>query len=157
MSQSERINIIIDTREQSPWCFLPHQARVKVDTLRTGDYAIEGDELFAIERKSLDDFLTTISSGWERFQREIDRMDFFVAKVVIIEADFQSFVFTTESGELIPPQHDHFKLSPGFIGKRLAELTLRGVSVIFAGNASQAAGLALIILRERDNEIKLQS
>lgn len=156
-SRSERLKIIIDTREKRPWAFGSEYADTRVETLRTGDYAIDGDELFAIERKSLDDFLSTISTGWERFQREIDRMEVFVAKVVIVESDFESCCFISYKGELLPPAHAHFKLVPSFIAKRIAQLTLQGVSVIFAGNVHLAAGLALKILMERNNEITVQS
>ncbi len=157
MNDRPELKIIIDTREQRPWAF-GSEYKTRVDTLRTGDYAIEGDELFAIERKSLDDFLSTISTGWERFQREIDRMDLFVAKVVIVESDFDKCCFISyDNGELRPPMHQHFKLLPAFISKRIAQLTMQSVSVLFAGNAHLAAGLALTILRERHNEITLQS
>ena len=155
MNQSERIKIIIDTREQRPWHFSPGMATTRIDTLRTGDYALEGDDLFAIERKSLDDFLSTISSGWDRFQREIDRMELFPAKVIIVETDFESFFFQYYDGELLPPGHRHYKLTPAFISKRVAELTLQGVSILFAKNADYAAGLALTILRERNDDIKM--
>ena len=155
--RSERLRIIIDTREQRPWAFDLEDADCRVDTLRTGDYAIEGDELFAIERKSLDDFLSTISTGWERFQREIVRMDVFVAKVVIVESDYYKCCFICVEGVLYAPDHAHYKLHPAFISKRIAQLTMQGVSVIFAGHPSLAAGLALSILRERNNEITMQS
>ena len=51
--------IIIDTREQTPWSF-PPEIPVEIGTLKTGDYALAGDDAFAIERKSKDDFLGTI-------------------------------------------------------------------------------------------------
>jgi hypothetical protein len=152
----ERIHIIIDTREQTPWGFDPSQAVVSVDTLRTGDYALKGDGGFAIERKSLDDFLGTISSGWDRFLREIGRMDGagFSAKAVIVEADFESCCFRTGAdGELIPPGHRHPMLSPQFVCKRIAELTMMGVAVLFAGTPLYASALAYQILRERANDL----
>lgn len=67
------LEITIDTREQTPFHFDDHIAKVRVGGLKTGDYACTGDRGFAVERKSLDDFLSTISSGWARFQREIFR------------------------------------------------------------------------------------
>ena len=65
------MEIVIDSREQQPWHFSPELVRVSRGTVRTGDYCVKGDRLFAIERKSLNDFVGTISTGWERFQREI--------------------------------------------------------------------------------------
>jgi len=67
------LEITIDTREQTPFHFDPEVAKTRIGTVRTGDYACTGDAGFAVERKSLDDFLGTISSDWERFQREIFR------------------------------------------------------------------------------------
>ncbi len=155
----ERIHIIIDTREQRPWAFDPAQARVSMGTLRTADYALAGDDGFAIERKSLDDFLGTISGGWDRFCREIERMRDWPAKVIIVEADFERCCFRVDaSGNLLAPEHSHPMLTPQFVAMRIADLTMRGVSVLFAGNASYAAGLAYRILLERANGItELQS
>lgn len=149
---SPRLRIVVDTREQRPWSFPPDLADVRVGTLRTGDYALAGDDAFAVERKSLDDFLGTISSGWERFLREIGRMEGsgFVARVVIVEADFEACCFREgPDGALVPPRHAHPQLTPQFAAKRIAELTMMGVSVVLAGNAGYAAALAYAMLRER--------
>jgi ERCC4-type nuclease len=92
----EPLSIVIDTREQAPWGWEPHLATTRVQGLAAGAYALEIDceqvkrretlaVRFAVERKSLDDFLGTISTGWERFQRELDRMELFPARVVIVE------------------------------------------------------------------------
>jgi len=147
------IPIIIDTREQRPWSFSPDVAKCRVETLKTGDYAIVGDDGFAIERKSLDDFLATISSGWERFLREIDRMKEFAAKVIIVEGDFVQFVFRFEEGVLLAPDHCHPNLTPQFVMKRVAQLSLMGVSVLFAKNSELAAVMAFAILKERHDAI----
>ena len=153
----ERIHVIIDTREQTPWAFDVRHCITSVGTLHTGDYALAGDDGFAIERKSLDDFLGTISTGWERFLREVDRMEGWPAKVVIVEADFERCCFTEYGGEFEPPRHSHPKLLPQFVTLRIAELTMRGVSVIFAGNPSYAAALACHVLRKRRDGIESQS
>lgn len=152
------LSIVIDTREQAPWSFEGY-ADVRVGTLKTGDYALDGDMSFAIERKSLDNFLGTISSGWNRFLREIGRMDAagFVAKVVIVEGDFERVCYSERDGELIPPRHRHPMLTPQFVAKRIAELSLSGVSVLFAGNSEYAAGLAYHIFKERANDLARNS
>jgi ERCC4-type nuclease len=147
------VHVVIDTREQTPWAFdARHVSEVSVATLRTGDYALAGDDGFAIERKSLDDFLGTISTGWERFQREVERMDGWPAKVVIVEADFMRCCFTSDTvGAVIAPTHRHPQLLPQFVCKRIAELSMRGVAVLFAGDAGCASALAVAIFRERLN------
>ena len=151
----ERIRILIDTREQIPWAFDEADVDTTICTLRTGDYALEGDEGFGIERKSLDDFLGTISSGWPRFVRELNRMDEagWAAKVIVVEGDYASITFRETDGELVPPAHRHWMLTPQFVEKRVAELTMRRVSVLFAKDASLAAGLAAAIFRQRRKEL----
>lgn len=142
------IKVTIDSREKKPWAFDPSLVTASVNTLKTGDYSLEGDAGFAIERKSLDDFLNTISSGWERFIREIYRMADWPARVIIVESNFLDCCFSYNT-KLEPPKHQHHKLSPSFISMRIAELTMVNVSVIFAGVPELAAGLAYHILKQR--------
>ncbi len=148
--------IVIDTREQRPWSFPPH-ITTEIGTLRTGDYAIKGDDRFAIERKSADDFVGTISLGWCRFVKELNRMVQFDAKVIIVEADFETFCFRTASGQILPPDHEHTRCTPQFVMKRIAELTMRNVSVLFAGNAELASAIALRIFIERQTKLDIVS
>lgn len=145
----DRLKIIIDTREQTPWSFPVHLCAVARGTLRAGDYALDGDNNFAIERKSLDDFIGTISTGWERFKRELGRMNTWIAKVVIVEGDFSQCCFKYAGSEIEPPQHNHPMIPPGFVCSRIATLTMMRVSVLFAGNPGQASALAYQILKKR--------
>jgi len=150
--------IIIDTREQRPWAF-PEWVPVKVQALPAGDYALEGDDYFAIERKSLDDFVGTLFSGWQRFQRELARMERarFVARVIIVEADYADLMFTQdEDGELVPPSHRHGSITPQAMAARIAELALQGVTTLFCRDASHAALQAYYLLMERYTWKKLQ-
>jgi len=154
------LRVIIDSREQAPWAWNPSDVVAEVRALAAGDYALADDcervkgreglaVRFAIERNSVDDFLGTISVGWDRFQRELDRMAAFPARVVIVEGDFRSLCFTQGAGCISPPAHNHPALRPAFVARRIAELTLMGVSVLMAGDAQLAAGLALRIFRRR--------
>lgn len=146
------MHVIIDTREQAPWSF-PGWVTVTRGTLPTGDYALAGDG-WAIERKGLDDFLGTVSSGWERFLREIGRMDGWAAKVIVVESDFAACCFRQEvDSAIIRPQHSHPMLSPSFVAMRVAELSMMGVSVLFAGDPGQAAALGYHLLKRRELEI----
>lgn len=153
------LRVVIDTREQRPWSFPAGLVEAAVGTLRTGDYALAGDDAFAIERKSLDDFLGTVSTGWERFMREIGRMEGagFAARVVIVEADLEACCFReSTAGEIIPPAHNHPLLSPQFVLKRVAELAFMGVAVLFAGSPDHAAALAYALLSERSSHVRSQ-
>ena len=143
------LRITIDTREQRPWSFPPERASAEIGTLRTGDYALAGDECFAVERKSLDDSVGTISSGWDRFQRELDRMEHFPAKIVIVEGSFSELVFSGEGDRMIEPAHQHYNITPAFAMKRLGQLLYQGVAVVFAENPEYSAAVCLSVLKER--------
>lgn len=152
------IEVTIDTREQTPWSFPQEMVIATIGTVHTGDYALTGDEdNFAIERKSLSDFLGTISTGWPRFLRELQRMDdaHWQAKVIIVEDDFLSCCyFTSANGEIVAPDHEHHKLQPQFIAKRIAQLSYKHrCCVLFASNPAHAAALALAILKERNGDL----
>jgi ERCC4-type nuclease len=84
--------ILCDTREQMPFFFrnLPirgyKQIKTEVATLKTGDYSIKGlEDIFIIERKSVGDLCGTLTGGHERFMREMERMEKFKMKYIIIE------------------------------------------------------------------------
>jgi ERCC4-type nuclease len=88
------LEITIDSREQTPWAFDSTLVHATRGTVRTGDYCVKGDKGFSIERKSLNDFLGTISTGWERFQREIYRAkDAGYNMPIIVEARFSDLLF----------------------------------------------------------------
>ncbi len=149
--------IIQDTREQRPWVF-PEYVRTRVATLPAGDYALEGDDRFAIERKSLDDFVGTLFSGWERFIREIGRMEGagFVARVVIVEADYEDLMMREGAGGgIIPPAHRHTLITPQAVAGRIAELTLMGVTCLFCRDPGHAALQAYYLLCRRAAQIAL--
>jgi ERCC4-type nuclease len=150
------LSIIIDTREQTPWHFPPYVATAKRGTLRTGDYALEGDLLFGVERKSIQDFVSTVAGGWDRFNREIDRMDGWAAKVVIVEGCFRDLCFRFDGAEVVGPQHESYKLTPTFLMKRISELSFRGVSVLFCDDPDLAAAMAASLFRQRQEQIGIQ-
>jgi len=156
----EPLHIVIDTREQMPWAWDQNDATTEICGLVAGDYALKEDcekvkgkqslsVRFALERKSLDDFLGSISSGWDRLNRELTRMESFPARVIIVEGNFSECCFSQEQGCVSPPLHNHPELTPSFVARRIAELTMMGVSVLLAGNAQLAAGLAYRIFRRR--------
>ena len=76
------LTLIADSREQSPYEF---KIPCETGTLTTGDYSIKGCEhLVAIERKSLEDLMGTLTKGRERFEKELARgrgLDYFALVV----------------------------------------------------------------------------
>lgn len=80
--------ITVDTREQLPFSFSAYpEMEVVRGTLKTGDYSVEGYEnTIAIERKNLEDLIGSLTSGRERFEREIERTRDMQYFSVVVEA-----------------------------------------------------------------------
>ena len=80
--------LIVDTREQAPLTF--EHLEAEPGTLTTGDYSIHGlQSRFAVERKSVQDLVGSLTQGRDRFTRELERMrgmDF--ARLLIIGTPF---------------------------------------------------------------------
>ena len=79
------MNIIIDTREQRRYDFPDAIHRA----LPSGDYSLEGlEETFAIERKSLADWVNTVVHNRRRFCAELKRLQAYDFAAVVIESSF---------------------------------------------------------------------
>lgn len=86
----EHITAVIDTREQKPWLLSP--LKTQVATLTTGDYSVLGlERQIALERKSLPDLLGCIGGGRKRFESEIERLQAYPTRCVIIECSWREF------------------------------------------------------------------
>jgi len=113
--------VIIDTREQAPYAFQTFKADAKYKsqsgiakglfipvetaTLRTGDYSIKGHESeIAIERKSLTDLFGTLGGGRKRFERELQRLSEFQVAHVVIEADWQTILYSPPARAKLSPK-----------------------------------------------------
>lgn len=136
--------IIIDTREKLP---LKLPVKSEVATLKVGDYALKGSthNIF-IDRKSLVDFCGTLSKGYERFQREIERAIKLNAYIImLVESDINS----AASFNYLPHMK-HTKATPAFIFKRLRDLLVKypnHFQVVFADGRIDAAKLVISILK----------
>lgn len=143
------LRITIDTREITAWSFPPGYATTERGTISAGDYALQGDEAnFAVERKSLSDFVGTVSTGWDRFRRELGRMAEagFPARIIIVEGSFAQIVDH-------PDEYNHPQVTPAFVRSRIAHLAIEGVQVLFADNAHYAAYMAWGILKARQEQL----
>lgn len=86
----EDITAIIDTRERLPWRL--HPLKTERGTLATGDYSVVGlERVVALERKSLGDLLGCIGGARKRFEEEIERLQAYPVKCVIVECSFEEF------------------------------------------------------------------
>jgi hypothetical protein len=84
-----RKNVTVDTREQKPIKLLDYEIISK--KLEFGDYSYDG--LLAVERKSLGDLVSTLSSGFDRFNREVARAKEAGGYIVVVtECDINKFL-----------------------------------------------------------------
>jgi len=61
------MKILIDTREQQPYDF---DTPFEMGTIPIGDYSIRGlENHIAIERKELNDLISCLTTGRERFEK----------------------------------------------------------------------------------------
>ncbi len=143
------LHIAIDTREQSPWHFPPDMAKVSRRTLKTGDYALildDGsvDTGFAVERKSLDDLVGTLSSGAKRWAKEVERMGAFSCMVVVVEG---------QDSDIVQHKYNHPLVSPAMVTGRIVELAWMGVHVYLAADSMRASQIAWRHLYERYKQL----
>jgi hypothetical protein len=107
--------IIIDSREQNP---IKIENSV-VSTLTTGDYGLKENDLgIYIERKSLQDFVSTLSGGLERFDKELGRAKEIGAYIIMI---VESNINDSLSFNYLP-QMKWAKANPSFVFKNLRDL-----------------------------------
>jgi DNA excision repair protein ERCC-4 len=83
--------IVIDRREQKPYEFETGERWGSIrGTLKTGDYSILGlEDKIAIERKSLEDFVSTIIHANDRFAREVYRSGSLFYFAIVVEASVE--------------------------------------------------------------------
>lgn len=85
--------ILTDTREQNPLDLARFNnwiAGQTTATLKTGDYTVQGmEDLLCLERKSLPDLVGTLMHGRERFFREMERMQAFPYRAILVEASYE--------------------------------------------------------------------
>jgi len=83
-----KLRIIVDTREGQPYRFDPDRTEVEHRALETGDYSLSGWEgAVAVERKTLEDFTTSLIQRRERFLREVGRLSGMPYPCIVVEAD----------------------------------------------------------------------
>ena len=143
--------IAIDTREQIPWEFRCPTVAAKIDS---GDYSLFNAEagkpilehLVSIERKSLADFVGSITSGRERFEREILRLhDACEWPWIIVECSLTDLAAGEYRSTITPKT---------VFGTIEAWARRYRVQWVFAGDRLAAQTLAQTILGIADNRLK---
>ena len=139
---AEPFVVLADTREQVIPPF-PEGVVVERVTLSEADYTTHSLlDIGRIERKSATDFLSTISWGRERFERELTRLAAFRFKCCVVEADL---------GEVMRAGRVH----PHAVLGTAASMCARwDVPVLFTLNPSAAGRLMAGILRRWEKRLE---
>ena len=86
-SNSSPVTFIVDTREQEAYSFDSRLVAVERRALPAGDYSVVGlENTVAVERKSLDDFVSTVIHDRTRFRKELQKLASYRNACVVVEA-----------------------------------------------------------------------
>ncbi len=133
------MKIVIDSREQSPFTFGGYDCELVRGALATGDYSLAClEHQTAIERKSLDDLLGCLTSGRERFTRELERARGMSAFAVVVEADWLDLVEGRYRSRMAPA---------AAVASVLSMSMKNRVSFHFCGSREQAEAVTYHLLR----------
>lgn len=141
----EKTHIIVDTREQFP---LKFDIPFRVEKLDYGDYTLSDNHQnknVYIERKSISDFISTLSAGYERFCRELDRAYNDNAHLVIIVEASMSYALSFNYSKWLSK---FVRATPDFVFHRVRELCQRypNIQFVFVNGSSEAATLTKLLL-----------
>jgi DNA excision repair protein ERCC-4 len=102
-SRTGTATIIIDTREQEPYSFDPRLADTVRRAMPAGDYSVAGmEDAVAVERKTLDDFVSTVIHNRERFRNELRKLAGYRAACVVVEAGVLEVLLHRYRGDAHP-------------------------------------------------------
>ena len=121
-ASGHQLDIVVDTRERNAWKFSAQQATTTDRALPVGDYAVDGADgrpAAVVERKSLEDLVSTIIGGklWTLLAALTD-----VPHAALVVDERYSSVFKLD------------RVRPALIAEQLAEAAVRypSVPIVFA-------------------------
>lgn len=125
-SRSERVVVVVDTREQEPYAFDPERVTIVRRALPAGDYSLDGHETaIAAERKSIDDYVASVVRGRDRFARELRILSGYDVACVVVEATLEDILAHRYRSDAHPSS---------VLGATLSIIVDRSVPVFFCGN-----------------------
>lgn len=129
-SSQGQATIIIDTREQEPYSFDSRLVAAVRRALPAGDYTVVGlDACVAVERKTLDDFVSTVIHARKRFRDELRKLAGYRAACVVVEAGIADVLQKRYRGDAHPN---------AVLGSALSIILDYGVPVFFRANRQVA-------------------
>ena len=139
--------LVIDTREQLPWSFAA-DLQSKRGALRAGDYSLEGFEsVLAVERKSLDDLVGSLTFGRDRFKRELLILSRYWSACVVVEGT---------ASDIVEHRYTSSATPTSILGSCVS-IAVDFVPLFFADNREIAADVALRFLRKSWERIQTAS
>lgn len=144
----EDVEVIVDTREQTPWDLSP--LKMTTGTLEVGDYSLSclPKHELAIERKSLEDFISCCAGERERYERQLLRLRGCRYGLVVVECSWNQLEFGQWRSKVTP------KSVTGSVLGWMAE----GVPFLFAHDHKRASELVrrylYILARRRWRELR---
>ena len=131
----EKPVILIDSREQEGFSFDPAVAGVERKGLPAGDYSVAGlVDRVAVERKSLDDFVSTVIHGRARFAVELKKLRDLEAACVVVEGNLSDILAGRYRGGAHPNS---------VFGAALSVIVDAGVPVFFCSDRQIACKFTL--------------
>ncbi len=133
VNRSNRLSILVDTREQHPFEFDPARVESIRLGLDAGDYSLAGFEpLVSVERKSLEDYVSSLIRSQQRFLREMKKLSVMQHKCVVVEGDLVD----------IQQHRYHSGVHPSaVIGATMMLIVDFGVPVLFCSNRQLACAV----------------
>lgn len=152
--------LLIDSREQKPLKF--SKTKLKIQKLEYGDYTfLPNPYNIFIERKSLKDFISTLSRDIDRFKKEIERAKENNAYLIILVEDS---LCDCLSFNYLPYISKFSKLTPEFIFHNVRELLQSYLNIQFlfvsgrgaASKMVETVFLSGLDFRSFDNQFALE-
>ena len=102
-SNTGLVTIVADSRDQAEYSFDSRLVVAVRRALPAGDYSVAGLETtVAVERKSLDDFVSTVIHSRERFRKELRKLTGYRAACVVVEAGLLDILLLRYRGDAHP-------------------------------------------------------
>jgi ERCC4-type nuclease len=149
--------IIVDTREKKPYTFDGFtKARIVAHKLPFGDYSVRGFERdIIVERKTLEDYIGSITNNRQRFIRELMGISKkYAHSAIVVEGNWSDILGIPDS-----TGHSYLENHPGINPTSLISTTLTiqcnlGIPVFFAGDRIGAQIWTLQFLARSWKELK---
>lgn len=144
-SPSEPLVAIVDTREQQPYAFDPARVTCVRRALPAGDYSLDGFETsFAVERKSLEDFVASAVTSRARFGRELRVLGEYDLACVVVEGSLE---------DVLERRYRSGAHPSSVVGAALSIIVDHGVPVFFCGDRQIACRFVEGLLRRYHRKV----